>query len=176
MALIIATLTQQGVGGVRKMSNVFCVLQLDNSYCQIPDELFIWTCHVDFSHGDSLTSVLFSRFTLYLEHALKEVRPTLPRPTTPFEVAIPNEVAYANDVDFIGQTYVDIKNIQEVLRKPKDYPANSVQQRPRTDSTPNQTTPKQRSARNHRTSTGQKSLGGGGIRIIDRESSRIVTD
>ena len=32
--------------------------------------------------GDSLSPVLF---TIYLEHALKEVRPTLLRPTTSFE-------------------------------------------------------------------------------------------
>ena len=54
---------------------------------------------------------------MYLEHALKEVRPTLPRPTTSFEEEISNEVAYADDVDFIGQNYVDIKEIQEVLKK-----------------------------------------------------------
>ena len=39
--------------------------------------------------GDSLSPVLC---TIYLEHALKEVRPTLPRPTTSFEDQIPNEV------------------------------------------------------------------------------------
>ena len=30
---------------------------------------------------------------------------------------MPNEVAYAGDVDFIRQNYVDIKKIQEVLKK-----------------------------------------------------------
>ncbi|RUS81468.1 hypothetical protein EGW08_010766 [Elysia chlorotica] len=30
---------------------------------------------------------------------------------------IPNEVAYADDVDFIGQSYADINKIQEVLKK-----------------------------------------------------------
>ena len=53
------------------------------------------------------------------KHALKEVLPTLTRPTTSFEAEIPNEdsVAYADDVDFIGQNYAGSKKIQEVLRK-----------------------------------------------------------
>ena len=34
-----------------------------------------------------------------------------------FEEEIPNEVAYADDVDFIGQNYADIKKMQEVLKK-----------------------------------------------------------
>ena len=46
-----------------------------------------------------------------------EVRPTLPRPTTSFEEEIPNQVAYADNVDFIGQNYADIKKIPEVLKK-----------------------------------------------------------
>ena len=54
----------------------------------------------------------------YLEHALKEVRPTLPRPTTSFEKGIRKEVAYVDDVDFIGQNYADNKKIQEVLKIP----------------------------------------------------------
>ena len=73
-----------------------------------------FTSNVGTPQGDSLSPVLF---TIYLEHALKEVRPTLPRPTTSFEEEIPNEVAYADDVDFIGQNYADIKKIQEVLKK-----------------------------------------------------------
>ena len=56
-------------------------------------------------------------FTIYLEHALKEVRPTLPRPTSSFEEEIPNEVAYADDLDFVGQNYADIKKIHEFLKK-----------------------------------------------------------
>ena len=41
----------------------------------------------------------------------------LPRPTSSFEAEIPNEVAYADDVDFIGQNYADIKEIQVALKK-----------------------------------------------------------
>ena len=41
----------------------------------------------------------------------------MPRPTTSFKAEISNEVAYADDVDFIGQNYADIKKIQEVLKQ-----------------------------------------------------------
>ena len=54
--------------------------------------------------GDSLSPVLF---IVYLEHALKEVRTTLPRPIIKYEKEIPNEIAYADDVGFIGQDYVN---------------------------------------------------------------------
>ena len=64
--------------------------------------------------GDSLSPVLF---IVYLEHALKEVRITLPRPIVKYEKEIPNEIAYADDVDFIGQDYVNINEIQETLHK-----------------------------------------------------------
>ena len=64
--------------------------------------------------GDSLSPVLF---VVYLEHALKEVRTTLPRPIVKYEKEIPNEIAYADDVDFIGQDYVNINEIQETLHK-----------------------------------------------------------
>ena len=64
--------------------------------------------------GDSLSPVLF---IVYLEQALKEVRTTLPRPIVKYEKEIPNEIAYADDVDFIGQDYVNINEIQETLHK-----------------------------------------------------------
>ena len=57
---------------------------------------------------------------LYQEHALKEVRPTVPRPTTSFEAEIPNEVAYAENIDFIGQYYADIKKIHDLGRHGQD--------------------------------------------------------
>ena len=34
-----------------------------------------------------------------------------------YEKEIPNEIAYADDVDFIGQDYVNINEIQETLHK-----------------------------------------------------------
>ena len=48
---------------------------------------------------DSLSPVLFS---VYLENALKEVRTILPRPTNELEKTLPTEIAYTDDVDFVG--------------------------------------------------------------------------
>ena len=73
-----------------------------------------FTSNVGTPQGDSLSPVLF---IIYLEHALKEVRPTLAIPTNPFEEEIPNEIAYADDVDFIAKDYADVTKIQEVLKK-----------------------------------------------------------
>ena len=64
--------------------------------------------------GDSLSPVLF---VVYLEHALKEARTALPRPIVKYEKEIPNKIAYADDLDFIGQDYVNINEIQETLHK-----------------------------------------------------------
>ena len=60
--------------------------------------------------------VLINLFIIHLEHALKEIRRTLPRPTS-LAAEIPNEVAYADDVDFIEHSYADIKKIQKVQKK-----------------------------------------------------------
>ena len=54
------------------------------------------------------TALVQSFFIIYLEHALKEVRTTLLRPIVKYEKEIPNEIAYADEVDFIGQDYVNI--------------------------------------------------------------------
>ena len=64
--------------------------------------------------GDSLSPVLF---IVYLEHALKKVRITLPRPIVKYEKEIPDEIPYVDDVDFIGQDYVNINEIQKTLHK-----------------------------------------------------------
>ena len=64
--------------------------------------------------GDSLSPVLF---IIYLEHALKEVRETFPEPKTKFEEHIPNEIAYADDVDFISHEYADVRKIEDTLKK-----------------------------------------------------------
>ena len=45
----------------------------------------------------------------------------LPRPTSSFEGEIPNEVAYADDGDFIGQNYADIKEVRVALKKIPPY-------------------------------------------------------
>ena len=73
----------------------------------------LFTINVGTPEGDSLSPVLF---IIYLEHALLKFRLTLPTPTTPFEAEIPNKEAYADDVDFSGQSYADIRyKIQEVF-------------------------------------------------------------
>ena len=60
--------------------------------------------------GDSLSPVLFS---VYLENALKEVRTILPRPTNELEKTLPTEIAYADDVDFVGLNFVDTEEVQK---------------------------------------------------------------
>ncbi|GFR93788.1 very-long-chain enoyl-CoA reductase [Elysia marginata] len=64
--------------------------------------------------GDSLSPVLF---TIYLEHALKEVRPVLPKPLTPLEKVLPREIAYADNVDFVAFEDIDIEEVGKVLEK-----------------------------------------------------------
>ena len=50
--------------------------------------------------GDSLSPVLF---TVYLEAALRLIRERLsPRPALDIQLQLPNETAYADDVDFIS--------------------------------------------------------------------------
>ena len=49
----------------------------------------------------------------------------MPRPATSFKAEIPNEVVYADHVDFIWQNYADIKKIQEVLRKKYQLKVNA---------------------------------------------------
>ncbi|GFR69097.1 hypothetical protein ElyMa_003749400 [Elysia marginata] len=55
--------------------------------------------------GDSLSPALF---TIYLEHALKEVR---------LEKVLPREIAYAVDVDFVAFQDIDIEEVGKVLEK-----------------------------------------------------------
>ncbi|GFR61933.1 transcriptional adapter 2-alpha [Elysia marginata] len=64
--------------------------------------------------GDSLSPVLF---TIYLEHALKEVRPVLPKPLTPLEKVLPREIAYTDDVNFVAFQDIDIEEVGKVLEK-----------------------------------------------------------
>ena len=64
--------------------------------------------------GDSLSPVLFS---IYLENVLKEVRNILPRPTFELEKALPTEIAYADNVDFVGLEFVDTEEVRKNLRE-----------------------------------------------------------
>ena len=57
--------------------------------------------------GDSLSPVLF---IVYLEHSLRDIRS---RP----EDTMPNEIIYADDIDFIGKTHSDIDQIERVLHQ-----------------------------------------------------------
>ncbi|GFS28046.1 endonuclease-reverse transcriptase [Elysia marginata] len=64
--------------------------------------------------GDSLRRV---PFTIYLENALRKIRTTLPEPNSSYRREIPSEIAYADDVDFIGHDYANIAKIQETFEK-----------------------------------------------------------
>ena len=63
--------------------------------------------------GDSLSPVLF---IIYLEQALENVRSTLDSPSNTTEAHLPNEIAYADDIDFIGNKPVNVKKIEEILK------------------------------------------------------------
>ena len=56
-------------------------------------------------------------FTIYLEHALKEVRTVLGKPKSSLEEKIPREIAYADDVDFVGLEYIDIDAVQRPFHR-----------------------------------------------------------
>ena len=56
-------------------------------------------------------------FTIYLEHALKEVRTVISEPKSPLEEKIPREIAYAVNVDFVGLEYIDIDAVQRTLHR-----------------------------------------------------------
>ena len=73
-----------------------------------------FTSNIGTPQGDSLSPILF---VVYLENALKEVRPLLPLPVTESEKTIPNEIAYADDVDFIARERIDVTQIQRVLKR-----------------------------------------------------------
>ncbi|GFR60594.1 LINE-1 retrotransposable element ORF2 protein [Elysia marginata] len=63
--------------------------------------------------GDSPSPVLF---IIYLEQALKNVRSTLDSPSNTTEAHLPNEIVYADDIDFIGNQPVNVKKIEETLK------------------------------------------------------------
>ena len=56
-------------------------------------------------------------FTIYLEHALKEVRTVIGEPKSPLEEKIPREIAYTDDVDFVGLEYIDIDAVRRTLHR-----------------------------------------------------------
>ena len=44
------------------------------------------------------------------------MRTILPRPTSDFEKTLPTEIAFADEVDFIGLEFADIAEVQKTLK------------------------------------------------------------
>ena len=69
-------------------------------------------CSVGTPQGDCLSPILF---IIYLEHALKSVRGSIPTPKSQLGSIIPPELIYADDFDFVGQDHVNVETIQNTL-------------------------------------------------------------
>ncbi|GFR89654.1 hypothetical protein ElyMa_006130100 [Elysia marginata] len=65
------------------------------------------------AQGDSLSPVFF---IIYLEQALKNLRSTFDSPSNTTEAHLPNEIVYADDIDFSGNQPVNVKKIEETLK------------------------------------------------------------
>ncbi|GFR75796.1 endonuclease-reverse transcriptase [Elysia marginata] len=74
----------------------------------------LFNSNIGTPQGDGLSPVLFS---IYLEHALRKTWTVIGDPTTKLEELIPREIAYANDVDFIGSQYIDIDAVENALKE-----------------------------------------------------------
>ena len=91
------------------LSNTHINTRINNADINAP-----FTSNVGTPQGDGLSPVLF---TIYLEHALKEVRTVIGEPKSPLEEKIPREIAYADDVDFVGLEYIDIDAVQRTFHR-----------------------------------------------------------
>ena len=89
------------------LSNTHINTRINNADINAP-----FTNNVGTPQGDGPSPVLF---TIYLEHALKEVRTVIGEPKSPLEEKIPGEIAY--DVDFVGLGYIDIDAVQRTLHR-----------------------------------------------------------
>ena len=63
--------------------------------------------------GDSLSPV---PFIIYLEQALKNVRSRLDSHSNTIQAHLPNEIVYADDIDFIGNQPANVKKIEDTLK------------------------------------------------------------
>ena len=88
------------------LSNTNINIKINGASKQMP-----FKSNIGVPQGDGLSPVLF---TVYLEAALREVRKDLNK-----ESNLPNELAYADDVDFI--TEQDYINVDEVQRKLSEF-------------------------------------------------------
>ena len=69
-----------------------------------------FTTNVGTPQGDGLSPVLF---IIYLEHALREVRPSIQQ-----NIQMPmSEIAYADDVDFVDSDFIDVNKVQNILER-----------------------------------------------------------
>ena len=91
------------------LSNTHINTRINNADINAP-----FTSNVGTPQDDGLSPVLF---TIYLERALKEVRTVIGEPKSPLEEKIPREIAYADDVDFVGLEYIDIDAVQRTLHR-----------------------------------------------------------
>ena len=91
------------------LSNTHINTRINNADINAP-----FTSNVGTLQGDGLSPVLF---TIYLEHALKEVRTVLGKPKSSLDEKIPREIASSDDVDFVGLEYIDIDAVQRTLHR-----------------------------------------------------------
>ena len=91
------------------LSNTTLETRINKADIQAP-----FNSNIGTPQGDGLSPVLF---TIYLEHALRKKRTIIGDPTTKLEELIPREIAYADDVDFIGSQYIDIDAVGNALKE-----------------------------------------------------------
>ncbi|GFS10287.1 ankyrin repeat protein [Elysia marginata] len=91
------------------LSNTTLETRINKADIQAP-----FNSNIGTPQGDGLSPVLF---TIYLKHALRKTQTVIDDPTTKLEELIPREIAYAEDVDFIGSQYIDIDAVENALKE-----------------------------------------------------------